>query len=393
MLYLPPKVKRLKLPLLILLVLVPIFLFSEVVRSIPYVYRHNYLLAKTPLWAHVYMRKLNIVETFTLARPQALDSLLQAKYMGDWHIRSSPSPILKLHIFSEATTEARSRRSLIRQYSPLLSIPRGYRHLVEMRFVIDHPFVSDPTSKTEQEEEWEVNEETMRYGDIVRLEGAKDRDKTLDWIRYVGREEGTEAWWVMKCSDDTIPILPNLLPYLLSLDPHVPTYLGSALCHWPGFHYHFEGSLYGLSWGVTKTIASATLNETLFFRQLNEDARLGELVYSLPSRPIFRIHPYPDPPLSAYLSPPPSPDPRTGLVRLDIGNSIGRPDHPWSVPRDELVAYTGFENDEDYLVQYGAIIEAFEENGRDFVCAIPPDFEPVVEADGDQHTGIGERRY
>lgn len=47
-----------------------------------------------------------------------------------------------------------------------------------------------------------------------------------------------------------MPLLPNLLPWLATLDPTKPTYFGNPHLH-PEYHmYYFEGMLYGFSWGV-----------------------------------------------------------------------------------------------------------------------------------------------
>ena len=48
----------------------------------------------------------------------------------------------------------------------------------------------------------------------------------------------------------TLVILPNLLNSLLKLEPSQPTYLGSGLGRWAGYHYYFEGMFYGFNWGV-----------------------------------------------------------------------------------------------------------------------------------------------
>jgi hypothetical protein len=44
--------------------------------------------------------------------------------------------------------------------------------------------------------------------------------------------------------------MPNLLPYLLKLDPAKPTYMGSSRGVWEGYAYYFQGMLYGFNWGV-----------------------------------------------------------------------------------------------------------------------------------------------
>jgi hypothetical protein len=53
----------------------------------------------------------------------------------------------------------------------------------------------------------------------------------------------------------TFPIMPNLLSFLARSNPHVPTYVGTTLEHWVGYHSYFQGMLYGFSWGVVSCFA------------------------------------------------------------------------------------------------------------------------------------------
>lgn len=45
------------------------------------------------------------------------------------------------------------------------------------------------------------------------------------------------------------------MPYLLKLDPTRPTYIGTALGHFAGYVYYFEGMLYGFNWSVVSLYA------------------------------------------------------------------------------------------------------------------------------------------
>lgn len=73
-------------------------------------------------------------------------------------------------------------------------------------------------------------------------------------------------------------LLPNLLDWLVTMDPAQPTYFGTALTRWWGYLHYFEGMMYGLSWGVVKTIASADLPREFVTDNLDEDARTGQLM-------------------------------------------------------------------------------------------------------------------
>jgi hypothetical protein len=114
-----------------------------------------------------------------------------------------------LHIFSTPSRTSRRRRDLIRRYSPLLSVPPEYRHLVELKFVLGHPQMR----RNETEDEWGWDAETTLaqeqdvHGDLLRLDGLHrgenmNEGKSWEWLRHVGREGGRKAWWVLKCDDD-----------------------------------------------------------------------------------------------------------------------------------------------------------------------------------------------
>jgi hypothetical protein len=109
--------------------------------------------------------------------------------------------LLMLHVFSMGTETSRLRRQLIRKYHPLLSVPAEYRHLVDVRFILGRNSPDDNDAGIRAEEK-AIEEEQNRYGDLVRLEGLHNGEnmnqgKTLAWMRWVGREGGREAQWVL----------------------------------------------------------------------------------------------------------------------------------------------------------------------------------------------------
>jgi hypothetical protein len=57
----------------------------------------------------------------------------------------------------------------------------------------------------------------------------------------------------------TLPFMPNLLPYLLKLDPSKPSYMGSFRGVWEGYAYYFQGMLYGFNWGVVSPMTCLRL--------------------------------------------------------------------------------------------------------------------------------------
>jgi hypothetical protein len=129
---------------------------------------------------------------------------------GNGFDRSMSSEIgpafLMLHIFSMPNKASRTRRALIRKHHPIHSVPLGYRHLVEVKFVLGINEINGDTSpeerRTIEEEELEMMAEEREFGDLIRLKGLKggenmNQGKTLAWMRWVGREEGREAQWIM----------------------------------------------------------------------------------------------------------------------------------------------------------------------------------------------------
>lgn len=87
-------------------------------------------------------------------------------------------------------------------------MPQIYQHLVEIKFVLGYPNEEESKTREYQEEEREIGREALEHEDLLRLEGLEggenmDHGKTLEWVRWVGREGGERAaWWVIKCDDD-----------------------------------------------------------------------------------------------------------------------------------------------------------------------------------------------
>lgn len=235
--------------------------------------------------------------------PTWFPKLLAAPPMQTWDTPSLPEgdALILLHIFSTGSPASRQRRELIRQNSPLDTIPPAYRQFVELEFILGRPKPGTETDEEVIQEEAEIEREIEKYGDIERLNGLMDGDnmnqgKSWDWSRWVGSRQGRKAQWVMKCDDDvsqelsqrrlkvthdqTFPVLPNLIDTLLGLNPTQPTYFGTSMEHWTGAHHYFEGMMYGFSWNVIKTLSAAKRNELAIHSQEHEDMHMGELMVS-----------------------------------------------------------------------------------------------------------------
>lgn len=190
--------------------------FIEKIAAIPEWCRYNYM------YAHADPAQLeSYIEVFPQAvrgtrAPVVVESLLDAQWMGHFPLPRlappwcGPSPsdgngslhtaplhpplFLMLHIFSAAYPSERSRRALIRHFSPMRSIPHDLQHLVEVRFVVGR--------SKDQEEEKALDREQAEFGDLVRLDDLQngenmDQGKSQRWVRWVGRPGGKTAWWVL----------------------------------------------------------------------------------------------------------------------------------------------------------------------------------------------------
>ncbi|ORY27905.1 hypothetical protein BCR39DRAFT_588985 [Naematelia encephala] len=311
--------------------------------------------------------------------PRWVQEIYDAPWMGDWEIPELSAPvyrqgpataakeehanlfnvsdpsrdlvspvIVKIHVFSTVRSEAREKRFLIRRLSPLLNIPLPYRHLIELKFVLGHAY--KPNWDVDEEMEALLTEEQETYGDLLRLNlvhGENLREgKILDWIHAVGsgNDGGREALWLFKVDDDAVLNLPVFLDTLLELDPHLPHYLGTSLNRWPAYHHHFTGMVTGFSWGLVKTLSSGigSMTRQEIETWWDDDVLTGELMFCLPPAPHCRepnrsslslhhsteesLPEYCDPrapPPWGWLAPPPSPDPRTNLIRYDFLRRMG----------------------------------------------------------------------
>ncbi|OXL09512.1 hypothetical protein C348_02258 [Cryptococcus neoformans Gb118] len=408
-----------------------LYLVLHYCSSIPPHHRYNTALHYAPPWLHPAIGHLVPHPGGPSGPPRIIPGLRSARPMEEWDVplltnpSYAPDPsdtsnailtspaLLMLHIFSTPTPESRARRSLIRSTaSPLLFIPPQYRHLVELKFILGRPTPivgsSSASPLWNETEEQMVDAEDKMYGDLVRLEGLEDgenlnKGKTWEWIRWVGTRERV-GWWVMKCDDDTLPILPNLLPILLANRPTIPSYFGTSLGHWTGYHFYFEGMMYGFSWPVIKTLATAPVPAYERNTQRNEDAFMGELMFSLPflhtpssgCLPEGETVMFPRPAGAErndiedkddsknekqivdntnYALPPPNPDPCTGLFRLDLGRRLGDYDHAQGQGlvtgnMEDIVGLHGLKNDEDYVKVYNQFRTQLEE-GRKWEWAVP----------------------
>ncbi|OXH00177.1 hypothetical protein C369_07278 [Cryptococcus neoformans A5-35-17] len=181
-----------------------------------------------------------------------------------------------------------------------------------------------------------------------------NRGKTWEWLRQVGKEGGREAWWVMKCDDDTFPILPNLLPYLLAHSPGTPSYVGTSFGRWPGYHFYFEGMMYGFTWPVVKALAAANVSREDRNREWDEDAHMGALM-------VHRLD------LST----------RLGNYRANPLIALPIPGRRGSVGVHQLKNGTQFKNVVD------EVIESWEERGLEWRWRVPRELGIVAEWDVD----------
>ncbi|WVQ76170.1 hypothetical protein IAR50_005826 [Cryptococcus sp. DSM 104548] len=308
--------------------------FLQIYSNFSKHHQYNLLLANSPAWAHPIVDALvGIPEAKNMPPPNIVRGLRGGRPMEQYGVpRLTPpmegldgelhSPaVLIVHIFSTPSPASRQRRDLIRSINYHSAIPPPYRHLVEIKFVLGqyHPghALYDTNEVSEIEAEYEREADLLILDDLEWGDNM-NQGKTWEWLRQVGREGGREAWWVMKCDDDTFPILPNLLPYLLAHSPLTPSYVGTSFGRWPGCHFYFEGMMYGFSWPVVKALATANVSREERNKIWDEDAHMGHLMFSLP--------PSLSAPADCFQTPAPAStavDPCTGLRRLDLSTRLG----------------------------------------------------------------------
>lgn len=140
----------------------------------------------------------------------AVAELVNAPWMGTWAVPELTPPVhgqdgvltspawVMLHIFSTPTVKGAEWRNFLRRVSPLLKVPRDYRHLIEVKFVIGYP-------EDDESSPWaprrNLDREQKLHGDLVLLEGLlagenMNHGKTIAWVQHLGRS-GREAQWVM----------------------------------------------------------------------------------------------------------------------------------------------------------------------------------------------------
>lgn len=164
-----------------------------------------------PTWSHSLVGDLMGHPPADFPPPTIFDELLAAPPLDSWNIPSlqDGSTLLTLHVFSTGTKKSRERREFIRSHSPLNLLPPELRRWVEMKFILGRPDPEKVEEKEVVEEEIEIEKESERWGDVVRLEGLRGGDnmnqgKSWEWAKFVGkrREGQREAQWYLKCDDD-----------------------------------------------------------------------------------------------------------------------------------------------------------------------------------------------
>ncbi|WVR03582.1 hypothetical protein IAU60_000574 [Kwoniella sp. DSM 27419] len=367
-------------------------------------HRRNYAFANTPAWLHPTLHKVLKNPSDPLGPPPIYPGLREAPWAGSWPVPKLSAPryntsdvtdgplvhqaitpaLLMLHIFSTPSAGSRRRRQVIRDVDLIQAIPDPYRHLIEIKFVLG----VNLDIEANREEEAAIAREAETYGDLIRLKDLHNGEnmnegKTWEWLRYVGRTGGREAWWVLKCDDDTFPLLPNLLPLLLGLDPSEPTYVGTAYAAWSGYHYYFAGMMYGFSWGVVKTLAVADVTREDRNNHWDEDAKMGAVMFSLPAKPGQSLNStacnWPDQPDMRWSIPPPSPDPCTGLNRINVQDIML--DWKGVVESDakRAVAWHYLKKEQDYIIAADFARSAYEQAGNEYVWHVPHKLESVAE--------------
>lgn len=176
--------------------------------------RLNYLLSdpSSLIWRHAYVLWPDHPRWGTV---EDLPALRVAEWPGSFPVPElraptpedslAPPAFLMLHVFSMINTTRRHRRELIRAHHPGLSVPLAYRHLVDFRFVLGRPELEDMTREQKRAfaiEMGAMKKEQEQYRDLILLEGLRHGEnmndgKTLAWVRWVGRQGGREAQWVM----------------------------------------------------------------------------------------------------------------------------------------------------------------------------------------------------
>ncbi|CAK9785902.1 hypothetical protein CC85DRAFT_329921 [Cutaneotrichosporon oleaginosum] len=305
---------------------------------------------------------------------EALPSLLNAPWPGSWPVPKLTAPkyengtlvspaLLMLHVMSTPSVAGAERRAFLRSVTPLKTVPPEYRHLVEVRFVLGYPPDGDKWVHRK-----ELDAEQAAHGDLFFLHGlAKggenmNNGKTIAWMETLAAYP-RPTQYIIKCDEDTLPLLPNILDWLVTLDPAQPTYFGTTLTRWWGYMHYFEGMMYGFSSNVIKTVGAAEIPKDWATQDWDEDARTGELMFSLPTKPGVDPMSIPNdhsgsfinmarnPPVMEDMNTlrlPRNPDPRSGLHRIDLKWRIADWGRWWVSDPHSALAYHRLKHERDY---------------------------------------------
>ena len=178
-----------------------------------------------PTWSHSLVGDLLGRPPADFPPPTIIDELLAGPPLDSWTIPSiqDGSALLALHVFSTGAKKSRERREFIRSHSPLDLLPPEYHRWVDMKFILGRPHPDHLEDVEVVQEEKEIEKESERYGDLVRLEGLLAGDnmnhgKSWEWAKYVGNQTSGQraAQWVLKCDDDVsdAPPFPSALSEL-----------------------------------------------------------------------------------------------------------------------------------------------------------------------------------
>lgn len=132
------------------------------------------------------------------------------------------------------------------------------------------------------------------------------------------------------------------------------------------------GYMYGMNWGVIKTLASAIVTEEDIQYPLAEDVRTSQLLLSLPPIPHHHNPPHQHNPPGKHHRPIrnpyvyiPPPSPRTGLVRIDIRGYLSNYKGIDAYPGDRAFGWHNLKSDKLYEEAWGVARQQLVAKGRD----------------------------
>jgi hypothetical protein len=182
--------------------------WHEKFKTIPKEHRYNLLMEWTPRWAKSWLDWYEPDIYREVDSPPYVPELLDATWMGNFPVPELQPPkcgtkkgevskdtplLLTIYIFSTVNPEHNPKRSTVRQFHPLLSVPPEYRHLIDVKFVVGRS--ADP------EVEAALDKEEAEFGDLVRLDGLKnlenrDNGKATRWLIWAGKY-GRPSQWIL----------------------------------------------------------------------------------------------------------------------------------------------------------------------------------------------------